>query len=181
MPSSSDQGLEMKAHRVSASLLARLAARFHVREVVGAGSLGGDKVLFAQTDGGEDVVIKVSKDQRRLAAEVEALRAFGEQRALKVLDVWPEEGVALLERVVPGVSLASESTEDEALDVIAGLLARRWPAVPKDSVAEPIDSFLDTLEQPIFGHSAGTCPVDRSLLQRAHATFKELLADRVPP
>jgi len=67
---------------------------------------------------------KVAPGARQLMAEVEALRAFGEERAVKVLEVNPDGRSVLLERVTPGTTLASTASEDEAMRVVA--LGQTW-------------------------------------------------------
>jgi len=111
--------------------------------------------------------LKTFADRRRLHTEVEALRAFGEYRAVRVLEVRLEERAILLERVQPGTTLASTASEDEAMRVVAQLLAARWPAVPEDCVATPLADVASALDRPEF--------------ERAKAITSELLADSVEP
>ncbi|OLE80480.1 MAG: hypothetical protein AUF76_14605 [Acidobacteria bacterium 13_1_20CM_2_65_9] len=81
--------------------------------------------------------LKTFADRRQLHTEVEALRAFGEERAVRVLEVRLEERAIILERVRPGMTLASIASEDEAMRIVAELLSAGWPPVPADSVATP--------------------------------------------
>jgi len=99
-------------------------------------------------------------------AEVEALRAFGEDRAVSVLDVSLDERSALLERVTPGTTLAASATEDEALQVVAKLFQSGWPAIPSPSAATPVRELVTALGAPP--------------LARARAMLTELLADSSP-
>ena len=110
---------------------------------------------------------KTFPDNRQLAATVEALRAFGDDRAVRVIDVRLEEQTILLERVEPGATLASTASEDEALRVVAHLFAPGWPAAPVNAVATPIGEFGSALEG--------------SDLRRARAVLSELLADSADP
>ena len=75
-------------------------------------------------------VRKIAPSRRDLTAAVETLRAFGEHRAVRVLEVNLDERSVLLERVTPGTTLASSASEDEALRVVAGLFSGGWPAIP---------------------------------------------------
>jgi len=108
-------------------------------------------------------VLKVFANQRQLVAQVEALRAFGEHRGVKVLDVRLDERTVLLERVTPGTLLASTAIEDEAMRVVSGLFSVGWPAVPANSVATPLAEVASALDRPEFA--------------RARAIFSEILAD----
>jgi streptomycin 6-kinase len=108
-------------------------------------------------------VRKVASRARDLAAEVEALRAFGEARAVRVLDVNLDEPAVLLERVIPGTTLAASASEDEALHVVAALFRAGWPALPSPCVARPVQELLAALDAPPFA--------------RAQSILTELLAD----
>ena len=110
---------------------------------------------------------KIASRTGDLMAEVEALRAFGEDRAVRVLEVDGGQRSVLLERVVPGTTLAASASEDEALSVVAALFRSGWPAVPPQSAATPIERFLSALGAPT--------------LARAKAMLVELLADSPAP
>ncbi|OLC49605.1 MAG: hypothetical protein AUH43_07335 [Acidobacteria bacterium 13_1_40CM_65_14] len=111
--------------------------------------------------------LKTFADRRQLHTEVEALRAFGEERAVRVLEVRLEERAIILERVRPGMTLASIASEDEAMRIVAELLSAGWPPVPADSVATPLADVASALNGAEFA--------------RAKALRSELLADSVQP
>src|SRR5437879_2084668 len=83
-----------------------------------------------------EVFLKVARTREHLAAEAEALRAFGRRRAVEVREVRIADHTLVLERAHPAASLASLATEDEAMRVLVGLLAPAWPPVPEGPVAE---------------------------------------------
>jgi streptomycin 6-kinase len=116
---------------------------------------------------GTPPVRKIAAGARQLMAEVEALRAFGGERAVEVLEIDGGTLSLLLERVTPGTTLAASASEDEALRVVAELFSRGWPPVPLASIATPLEDFLPALSVPTFA--------------RARAIFSELLADSPPP
>ena len=115
---------------------------------------------------GTPPVRKVAPAVRQLMAEVEALRAFGEDRAVRVLVVNLDERSVLLERITPGTTLAASASEDQALRVVAELFSTGWPPVPLASIATPLEDFLPAFSAPAF--------------TRARAIFSELLADSPP-
>ena len=116
---------------------------------------------------GTESFLKTFADRRQLDAQVQALRAFGDDRAVGVLEVDDDKWTALLERVRPGATLASTASEDEAMRVVAQLFSTRWPHVPAGTAATPIDDFVTALERDGFA--------------RARAVFSDLLADDVHP
>ena len=101
------------------------------------------------------VFLKVARTRDQLAAETEALRAFGSHRAVEVRETRTADQTLVLERVLPGASLASLATEDEAMRVLVRLLAPGWPPVPERAVAEPLASLARTLDgqQPALGRA----------------------------
>src|SRR5262249_44047817 len=74
-----------------------------------------------------DAYVKISRGRRELAAEAEALRAFGSNRAVRVIEIRSERNELVLERVAPGVPLAALATEDQAMGVVAELFKTGWP------------------------------------------------------
>jgi streptomycin 6-kinase len=105
----------------------------------------------------DGVFLKVARTRDQLAAEAEALRAFGRHRAVEVHEVRIADHTLVLERAHPGASLASLATEDEAMRVLVRLLAPAWPPVPEGAVAEPLATFARSLDgrQPALGRAAG--------------------------
>src|SRR5262249_54054601 len=76
--------------------------------------------------------------------------------AVEVLDV--RSGELVLERVEPGVPLASLATEDEAMEVVVRLFADDgWPPASADSVLEPLPVFARALDaaNPALARAAG--------------------------
>jgi hypothetical protein len=102
------------------------------------------------------VFLKIAGTREQLAAEAEALRAFGSHRAVEVHEVRTADLTLVLERAQPGASLASLATEDEAMRVLVGLLTPAWPPLPEDTLAEPLAIFARALgRQPVLGRAAG--------------------------
>jgi streptomycin 6-kinase len=81
--------------------------------------------LPAVTAGGAPVVLKMQFPHEESALEGEALRRWNGDGAIKLLDEDGSRRALLLERCVPGTSLAG-CAPDDALDVILGLLPRLW-------------------------------------------------------
>jgi streptomycin 6-kinase len=79
----------------------------------------------ALTSAGESVVLKVQWPNRDNALESAALRAWDGDGAIRLLDEDVGRHVLLLERCLPGTSLASVDPE-AALDACVDLLPRLW-------------------------------------------------------
>lgn len=67
------------------------------------------------------VILKLSLDNKSLLQEITALKAFKGRRALKVLTYDPI-GAALLERAMPGLSLAAAWKEEESIVIASNLI-----------------------------------------------------------
>lgn len=106
---------------------------------MGAPFAGGQAalVLPATTADDMDVVLKIQWPHRESEHEVEALNAWMGNGAVMLLDHDAEAHAMLLERCLPGSHL-STLAEDEALDVLIGLLPRLWV---------PVDAPIGTLSE----------------------------------
>ncbi|MBB5872459.1 streptomycin 6-kinase [Allocatelliglobosispora scoriae] len=81
-------------------------------------------VLPVVRPGGEAAVVKFQRVDEETAGEAVALRSWAGQGAVRLLDEAPGEGTLLLERLDGGRSLADLPDAEEAVRIIAGLLAR---------------------------------------------------------
>lgn len=123
--------------------------------------------------GGEHVVAKWGDPVAR-AREAAALRCFGEDAA-RLLEADADEGVILVERVLPGDDIAplARTDDDAATTVIAELIVRlhadqRPPTVPGLPGLAEIRSAFDLPADP---------RVPDALRDRARAVLDDLLAD----
>jgi streptomycin 6-kinase len=91
------------------------------------------------------VFVKTVRPAAHAAAEAEALRAFGSDRAARVIDVCSERGELALELIEPGSTLAAIADEDAALHVVADLFASEWPRPPLTTALAPFDEFACAL------------------------------------
>ena len=127
--------------------------------------------------GGDEVVVKIGLHPRR--REAPALRAYGGDGAVRLLDEAPEAGGALLlERLRPGETLASlvPRRDDEATAVIAGLLARLWRPAGDAAGFRPLAGYGADLEAaPPAGALTG------ALLDRARSVWAQLAATAPAP
>ena len=100
-------------------------------------------VAPAETRSGVAVVVKIQLVTDETREEGAALRHWGPEAAVEVLDEAPDLGALLLERVEPGEPLASRSLE-EKLRGIVDLLPRLWtrPA-PAGHAFTPVEESLD--------------------------------------
>jgi streptomycin 6-kinase len=121
---------------------------------------------------GRAVVLKVQFPDRESEHEAAALAAWAGEGAVLLIDDDPERRALLLERCEPGWTL-SELDQDEALDVMVGLLPRLWKPAggPFRSLREEAAWWAEGLEAS--WERAGA-PFDRRLLDAALDALNEL-------
>jgi streptomycin 6-kinase len=92
---------------------------------------------------GDGAVVKVVVPHREATHEASALRAWGGDGVVRLLDEAPEEHAMLLERCQPGTALREAGlTDDEVLDVGADIAVRLWRPVPSNAPYEPLADVM---------------------------------------
>lgn len=124
---------------------------------------------------GAPVVVKVGVPNSELAHEIGALRAFDGHGVVALLEVLPEYGAFLLERLLPGEPVLH--VDDETATSIAGEVMRQiWQSgiLKGDfpSVSDWAKGFPRLRER--FG--GGTGPFPKKLVETAEALFRDLLS-----
>lgn len=133
-------------------------------------------VLPAERDGDSSLVLKLQFPHRESEHEAAALRAWGGNGAIRLIDDAPDLGALLLERCVPGAYLA-DAGSDTALPVLANLVQRL--AV---SMTEPFTALADEARRwaenlPTRWEEAGR-PFELPLVDRAVELLDGLAADQ---
>ncbi|TME43002.1 MAG: aminoglycoside phosphotransferase [Chloroflexi bacterium] len=94
--------------------------------------------LPARREDGSDVVLKLLFVDRENEHEALALRHWGGDGAIQLLDEFPAREALLLERCIPGTPLSSAGPE-KAIEVMTALLPRLW----KPATAPPFRPLAD--------------------------------------
>jgi streptomycin 6-kinase len=117
---------------------------------------------------------------------------------VEVLDADPDAGIVILERLFPGENIHALSLEndDEATRIAAGVMMKLWkpisaapsnPAAQAGIAGESDHSFPTVarwsrgLQRLRDANGGGTGPLPSYLVERAEATYRELLASAPPP
>ncbi|MFI6660306.1 aminoglycoside phosphotransferase family protein [Streptomyces sp. NPDC050523] len=155
-------------------------------------------VLLVRRPGGTPAVLKLAPPRARPESERGALAHWGGTGAVQLLDEPPVEGVLLLERLVPDVSVRS-LPEAKALLEAAGTLRRLWVEPPAahtfETVAERTGRQAAAMRATASGFGDVAALVDAALAAREsllaappehrllHGTFRQskvLAAERMP-
>jgi streptomycin 6-kinase len=167
------------------ALLAEYAHRWDL-ELLPPFALSYHYVVPALRGGREPVVVKAGvPGSEDLGAGTAALRLFDGQGMVRLLEDASDEGIVLLERVLPGRELVDfvlpGPGEDEvATRIAAGVFGRIWRPIPAQdahhfpTVADMGDAFGEL--RAAYQGSSGPFPM--ALFDRAERLYRELAASQ---
>lgn len=129
---------------------------------------------------GTPVVVKVAPDRPSLSDELQTLLFWNGQGAVQVLEYDSAQSVMLLERLNPGVPLATVE-DDEAATHIFAQVARQI-ALPPPAVHhfEPVENWAADLQRLRQRYGGGTGPLPSGLIELAEGLFIQLLSSQAP-
>ena len=163
------------------SIIAGYSQRWSLRVMLPFEPLSYSYVMPATRSDGTDVVLKVHFPDRELITEIEALSLFNGHGAVQLLDADPEQGILLLERLMPGTPLTSVADDEQATSAAVQVMRQLWrpvpPAHPFPTVADRADGLKRMREQ--IGGGCG--PFPSSLVERAEVLFAELIGSMAEP
>jgi streptomycin 6-kinase len=142
-------------------------------------SLSYNYVAPAVRADGTGAVLKAGVPGGELAAEVEALRAFGGRGSVRLLEADPDAGVLLLERLQPGVPLTT-LPDEPATRAAAEVMRRLWRPVPPGHAFPAIEDWGLGFER-LRARFGGPGPFPARLLEAAETLFADLAASAAPP
>ncbi len=79
---------------------------------------------------GRHVVLKLGVPREEIMTELEALRLYDGDGIVQLLEADFEQGVMLLERLLPGTMLARVADDEQATSIAAGVMRRLWRPAP---------------------------------------------------
>jgi streptomycin 6-kinase len=138
---------------------------------------------------GENVVIKMAVPNREFKSEMAALKLFNGEGACRLLEYDEEKYWALLERLNPGVMLATLEDDDEATRIAAEVMRKIWR--PIDNVGAryivPLQEFIkltdwfDGLKRLRKMFDGGTGPLNAKLVERVESSVKDFFGENHHP
>ncbi|WP_439579284.1 aminoglycoside phosphotransferase family protein [Elioraea sp.] len=127
---------------------------------------------------GRAAVLKLEKPGQGLEAQAEALAAWDGDGAARLLRFDAVRGALLLERLARGeplVRLCEEGRDDDATDVLAGLMLRLHRPAPADAVLADAHGWIRAIE------ACRDPRLDPRLRDRALGLYRDLNASARPP
>jgi streptomycin 6-kinase len=123
------------------------SARWNLTNLQPSTTLSYNFVAFAKVSQGMDVVLKMGVPNREFLSEMEALRLFSGEGACKLIDYDEENYWMLLERLNPGVMLATLENDEDATHIAAEVMKRIWRPVDMESASLLANSQMKTSHQ----------------------------------
>lgn len=120
---------------------------------------------------GVGVVLKLAVPDRFVAAEIDALRLFEGDGAVRLVDGDESLGAMLIERLEPGVLLL-EADEREATSIAAGLMVKLRMPVPDAHRFHEVWEWMQGLDRLRSAFGGGTGPFPAYLVERAEAHLR---------
>ena len=124
---------------------------------------------------GTDVVMKLGVPHDGLTAEIEALRHFDGRGAAKLLEVDPDLGAMVLERLKPGALLSTVTDDAQATSIAAQVMKRLWRPALAEHPFPTIAMWAEGLKTLRAHFDGGTGPMPAALVERAEAMIAELI------
>ncbi|MFF2878748.1 aminoglycoside phosphotransferase family protein [Gottfriedia sp. NPDC057991] len=125
-------------------------------------------------DGHKKAVIKLAVPNEEFNSEVEALKEFKENEFVQVIDYDLNEGILILEQLIPGDTLATIENEGEAMHIAVKVMKSLWKAAPKSTKIPSILSRENSLSRIVEKFPNGLGPISKEMLLDAFTIFKEM-------
>ncbi|HSO12069.1 MAG TPA: aminoglycoside phosphotransferase family protein [Anaerolineales bacterium] len=167
-------------------LIAEASARWGLMDVQPAPMLSYNFVAFAN-QGDDKIVLKMGVPNREMRSEMAALRLFNGEGACRLLDYDEERCWMLLEKLNPGVTLATMEDDEEATLIAAEVMKRIWRSLDTFTFNQQEDKFIrlndwfDGLKRLRKMFNGGAGPLDEKLVDRAESSARDFFAENHSP
>ncbi len=130
---------------------------------------------------GTPVVLKVCFPAAEVLTEIEALRFYNGEGAVRLIESDIDEGVMLLERVVPGDMLIEVESEAESNRIAATVMKDLWKPVPAQHPIPSIDGWGRGFQRLRERSGRTTGPFPQPITEKAERLFAQLCASSAQP
>lgn len=136
----------------------------------------------------DDAVLKMCVPNREARSELAALKLFNGEGACRLLDHDEERCWMLLERLDPGVMLATMEDDEEATRIAAEVMKRIWRGLDTFVLDHHENKFIQLTDWFLGGFlrmrkhfNGGTGPLDAALVERAESSVKDFFTENHRP
>jgi streptomycin 6-kinase len=125
---------------------------------------------------GVPLVLKLGVPNTELTSEIQALQYFDSRGAVRLLDADPDNGILLMERLIPGRPLEELPDDNQATEIAAGVMRRLWRSVPSEQNLLTQEQWTAGLARLRAEFDGGSGPFPEAMVARAEGLFAELIA-----
>jgi streptomycin 6-kinase len=158
------------------AIIADCARRWSLTVMPPFEDLSYNYVAPAMRADGTHVVLKAGVPHPELIRELEALRYFGGDGIVRLLDADADQGVLLLERLVPGTSLQDLDDDEQLTQVAACVMSHLWKPAPTEHSFATVTGWANGLRKLRACFDGGYGPFPPGLVDKAEGLFTELLS-----
>ena len=144
-------------------------------------ALSYNYVAAAKRADGTEVVLKIGVPDPELISEIEALRVYAGQGAVRLIDADIGKGLLLEERVVPGSMLAELGDDEQATEIAATLMRSLWRPVPEQNRFIRLRDWFDGLRTMRRTFGGGSGPFPKKMVETVEGLLVEFFAEAEPP
>jgi len=161
-------------------LQARFIQRWSLGEVQPIPDPSYNFIAYCSTADNAPAVLKMGVPHPELDAEIQSLRAFNGNGAVRLIDADPHQGVLLVERIIPGDDLRTVDDDRAATRIAARLMKVLWMPDPHDPVFPSTAAWCQGFQRYQHTQMAnGPLPFD--LVQLAGRVAADLLQSAADP
>ena len=126
---------------------------------------------------GAEIVLKIGvPENKELLTEMAALSLYNGKGMVRLIDAAPQEGVFLLERILPGVPLTREPDDAVATLIAAQTMQKIRLGVPEQHPFPSVAKWWDGLRRLRNRFAGGAGPLPEQLVSRAEDLSTQLLS-----
>jgi streptomycin 6-kinase len=131
-------------------------------------------VAPAIRNNGQEVVLKVVLSEKEFISELQSINLMKGKGMVELLECDLDRGIMLLERLNPGVTLATLQDDGEATRIASQIMRRLWVPAPKDTQIQTVKDREGSLKRIFHNNPNGFGPISRETLQDAMTVFEQL-------
>ncbi|HVU68054.1 MAG TPA: aminoglycoside phosphotransferase family protein [Ktedonobacteraceae bacterium] len=161
------------------TILASCARRWQLTLCPPVANLSFHYVAPALRADGTPVMLKANSPTGEFATEMEAMRLLGESGLARVLEIDAAQEVCLMERLLPGTTLAElvPEQDERATSILAATMRKLWRPAPAGHPFATVEELGKGFERLRARYNGGSGPFPSRLLAEAEGHFAELNAE----
>jgi streptomycin 6-kinase len=137
-------------------------------------------VCAATRADGTPAVLKIGVPDRELTSEINTLRVYAGKGACRLYEADPEAGWLLIERLQPGIMLATLTDDDRATEIAAEVMNHIRRPVPAAEGFLSLRGWFDELKKLRPRFDGGTGPFPEKTVTIVEGMVHELFAENHP-